>query len=335
MKIPRTKQRFDLSRRDFLAATGAFGLSTWAGSSWAESKTAATVIDEPWARIDKVGEGVWAVMSKPLDGHFETVCNGGIVAGRERTLVFEGFNREEGSKWVAEQAKKLTGRLPTDVVVSHFHSDHNAGLTGFALAGETPRVHMTSKTLELIRQTEAAAESPPDEARQQLLATTVLMGVNRSLDLGGRIVKLRTRQGHTPSDVTVEIDDPSVVFWGDLLWIGMFPNYMHATPSQLTRTVAGTVREQPTVNVTGHGPLASPADVRQYRALLDHVENAARSAHQKGQTAAEAGAAYRLPESISDWVFFTDDFAPNAMAAWYRELDGPEPETAPGAKSTG
>ncbi len=81
-----------------------------------------------------------------------------------------------------------------------------------------------------------------------------------------------------------------------------------------------TPQRQRFVTVLGTDDRA--ADIRQYRALLDHVESAARLAHQKGQTAAEAGAAYRLPESISEWVFFTDDFAPNAIAAWYRELGG-------------
>ena len=32
-------------------------------------------------------------------------------------------------------------------------------------------------------------------------------------------------------DVTIELEDPSVVFYGDLLWNRMFPNYRDTMPT--------------------------------------------------------------------------------------------------------
>ncbi len=40
-----------------------------------------------------------------------------------------------------------------------------------------------------------------------------------------------------PSDVSIEVDDPSLVFCGNLVWNGMFPNYVDAAPSALTPSV--------------------------------------------------------------------------------------------------
>ena len=57
------------------------------------------------------------------------------------------------------------------------------------------------------------------------------------LDVGGRKVHLHPRAGHTASDLTIELQDPSVVFCGDLVWNAMFPNYVDATPSRLTQAV--------------------------------------------------------------------------------------------------
>ena len=41
-----------------------------------------------------------------------TFSNGGLVAGRDGVLAVEGFASEEGSGWLAEEARRLTGRRP-------------------------------------------------------------------------------------------------------------------------------------------------------------------------------------------------------------------------------
>ena len=52
--------------------------------------------------------------------------------------------------------------------------------------------------------------------------------------------------------------------------------------------------------------------------MLDEIERAARAAHARGQTAAEAGAAYALPASLGEWVLFNKVFYERAFTAWYR-----------------
>jgi glyoxylase-like metal-dependent hydrolase (beta-lactamase superfamily II) len=141
-----------------------------------------------------------------------------------------------------------------------------------------------------------------------------------SVDLGGRTVRIRPRNGHTPSDVTVELDEPSIVWCGDLVWNGMFPNYRDATPSQLSRAVRALERQRDTVYVPGHGALAGRDDYERYRRVIDDVERAARRAIERGTPAATGAGEYRLPASLGEWIMFSPRYFEVAFTAWEREL---------------
>lgn len=308
-----------LAMGSLLGLQGLFGAGL--GRAFAAETEGRTVAREEWARIDKLGDGLWSVISNPQSGNFLTTCNGGIVAGKDRVLVVEGFMGPDGAAWVAEQAHQLTGKWPTDVVISHYHGDHINGLAGFFKKGSEARVWVTDHTRKRAIET-AEQRNRPDAKRREMLENADPLPTDRvtRVDLGGREVTLHPRAGHTGSDVTVEIEDPSTVFWGDLLWVGMFPNYMDAVPSQLAKTVRGTVRKRTTHNITGHGPVAGPEAIQVYLDLLDHVEQAARRSFEKGQSAADAAKAYKLPAESADWHLFRDTFIETAISAWHREL---------------
>jgi glyoxylase-like metal-dependent hydrolase (beta-lactamase superfamily II) len=142
------------------------------------------------------------------------------------------------------------------------------------------------------------------------------------LDLGGRSVRVIPRSGHTASDVSLEIDDPPVVFCGDLFWNAMFPNYVDAMPTTLAASVRALRRSGETVYVPGHGAVGRRTEYDRYAAMLDVVEQAARGAHEHGLSAAQAAEAFALPPSLGEWVLFNTAFFQRAFEAWYRELDG-------------
>jgi glyoxylase-like metal-dependent hydrolase (beta-lactamase superfamily II) len=222
---------------------------------------------------------------------------------------------------MAQQSRELTGRWPTHVVLTHFHGDHANGVEGYG-AEQAPDVLATETTRDLISEADAdrgvAAHSP----RSSMLADVVIINPSSatSIDLGGRTVHLVPREGHTPSDVTVEIDEPSVVWCGDLVWNQMFPNYRDAIPSRLSRDVRALVRDPGTVYVPGHGPVADATDLDRYIELIDDVEAAARVAHERGIPATEAAESYSVPESLGEWVMFSPRYYEVALSAWEREL---------------
>lgn len=316
-----------LSRRDFVARAGAscaahlalvgLALPAWrVAAPWRPLGPVAA--REPFGALERVAEGVWALVSTPFGGDRTTLSNGGLVAGRAGVLAIEGFNRPEGARWLAERARELTGRWPTHVVATHFHADHANGLPGYRdPAGGRCAVHVTAATRDA-----ALRNAPPDPERDAVLRDAVVLAPDQetTLDLGGRTVRLRPRAGHTASDVVVAVDDAAVTFGGDLLWNAIFPNYVDTTPSRLgaeARAIRGDGRG---IYVPGHGPVARAADVDRYLAVLDVVERAARSAHAAGRPAAEAAAAFALPAALGEWTLFGRVFHERAFTAWYREL---------------
>ncbi len=318
------------NRRDFLRQSSCsawlMGLAAISPvgirSAFAQSATRKIVTKAKWARVEQVAEGVWAAISTPFETRdFTTVSNGGIIAGKDRVLVVEAFNKPEGAKWLAEQARELTGKWPTDVVVTHYHADHSAGAIGYKTDSTDTQLWLTKQTTSLIKTKNKRGGKEP-----QLLTRIKQIDATKPtrIDLGGRTVELRSRVGHTPSDVTIELKDPDVVFCGDLFFNKLVPNYMDAQPTRLKKTVASFKREKETLYVPGHGAVATPKDLSIYREFLDAMEDAALTAHKSGTDAKAAAAEFKLPKEFEKWYIFSPQVIPRAFAAWYRELDGPK-----------
>jgi glyoxylase-like metal-dependent hydrolase (beta-lactamase superfamily II) len=290
---------------------------------WARQPVGQVVAQEPWGSLERISDGIWALISTPLEDR-TTLCNGGIVAGRDGVLVVESFGSPAGARWMAEQAERLTGSRPTHVVLTHYHGDHCGGISGFAGEGGTgpPALRLTETTRRLIRDSDSRREGGVSPLRIELLDGAEALDPDRvtSVDLGGRSVRVVPRDGHTASDVTIEVEDPSVVFCGDLVWNEMFPNYVDTLPSALSVSLRALLRDRSTVYVPGHGPLADDAALGRYLLVLDDVEAAARRAHGLGMSPAEAAEEYRLPQEVGEWLLFNPAYFERALAAWEREL---------------
>ena len=289
---------------------------------WAARPRGRVVAQEPWGHLEQVAEGVWALVSTPLEDR-TTLCNGGIIAGSEGVVLVESFASNEGAAWMAGQAQRLTGRWPTHAVVTHYHGDHSGGIAGLQGADVTS-LRLTAATRDLVSASDARRDGGPPPARVQVLADAqILDGTsNTEIDLGGRRVRVVPRSGHTDSDVTVELDEPSVVFCGDLVWNEMFPNYVDAVPTALSVSVRELSRDGETTYVPGHGPLADGEALDRFVVILDHVERAARDAFARGVPAARAAEEFRLPESAGEWFLFNPAYFERALLAWERELSG-------------
>jgi glyoxylase-like metal-dependent hydrolase (beta-lactamase superfamily II) len=319
-----------LSRRDFLSRSGSCAAHIALAASlsprllrdaWARAPLGPVVAREPFGNLERVAEGIWALISTPLGGDRTTLSNGGIVAGRSAVLAIEGFNQPQGALWLATKARELAGRWPTHVAITHYHADHANGVAGYLAPGEVhPSLRATERTRALVLE----RNQPSDAARAAALAEAVLLSPTQptSLDLGGRTVRIIPRAGHTESDVSVEIDDPSVVFAGDLFWNAMFPNYVDAIPTRLSASVRALRRSRLTTYVPGHGALGRDADYDRYISMIDDVEVHARAAHARGITAAAAAASYAIPASLGEWTLFNKAFFERAFTAWNRELAG-------------
>ncbi len=328
-----TRRRFlnrSLVGAGLLAAASRSGLAIHPAQG--RSPFGEVVAETPFARVEKLAEGVWAVISTPFKpqggfGDMTTVCNGGFMAGSQGVLVVDTFQRPAGAAWVAEQALRLTGKHPTHVVITHFHADHSGGTAGFQLGAEGPEILATETTRRLIwerYQTPRSREGEkiPRVSMRYLAPTSVIPDATQGLeiDLGGRSVRIELRSGHTPSDLTVMVDDPPIVFDGDLVWKDIVPNFRDSTPSMLWRTCRELLADPETIHVAGHGDAARTKDLGDYLVLLEVLEKAARQAHASGKSASQAAAGFKPPQSLKSWILPNPAQYRIGFEAWYREL---------------
>lgn len=328
-----------VNRRGFLGASigcgaylamalGAAPLMT--RRAFAQQPKGESLLETKFARVEKLADGVWAVVSVTTKGDYTTVSNGGIVAGKDSVLCIEGFNTPAGGRWINQLAKELTGRWPDYVVLTHLHGDHSNGLEGYLRQDGGPRIISTATTRQLMAERAATVNAEPDELGlinsniKTVLPDAVIRNrdIRLTIDLGGRTLVLHQRAGHTPSDLTVHVDDPRVVFTGDLVFNGLFPFYGDAIPSRWIEALGNLMKDDQSVFVPGHGSIASHADLTPYMELMRHTADAAKRAFEKGVPASEAWEQYKIPESMGQWAKFRPDVYRFAFEAWEKELRG-------------
>ena len=294
----------------------------------------------PFGRIEKIADGVWALVSTPFTdkgtaGDLSTHSNGGLIVGKDRILAIDSYRTPAGARYMAEACKFLTGRLPTHIVNTHFHFDHLGGTRGLMDALDAPEVIMTQTTRELAFSTYVKTQKTPDSDLS--ISTLQKWGGNLTdasmiitdeskpfpLDLGGRVVNIIPMSGHTGSDLVVEDPESGTVFGGDLIWDGIFPNFMSSSPTQWQDSVAKILKEKKRTIVPGHGGIqkSDSADLQRYPILLGEIKAHALDAFKKGIPSEKAAQDLQLPDSVGDYQYFRKGFHEIAMAAWYRELE--------------
>lgn len=324
------------SRRDLIkgalgcGAYVAFSLSALGSNNvaFAAEKDDDTVIKKPFARVEKLSERVWAVVATPAGGA-EVVSNSGIIHGKDGVLVIDACISPAGSQFIAEAAKQLTGSYPTHVVVTHYHYDHTNGLIGYLLKNPNVKLISSKKTRNLICDWYKNEGSFEGEEQGSLLyggrhfvvpSHIIADEDNTSIDLGGVKVNLISRFGHTPSDITVEIDSPRIVWCGDLVFNGLFPYYGDAIPTELSKSCHALLSDSSAIYVPGHGSVSNNKLLKPYLELIDHVGEAAQKAIKKGVPADEAWKEYQVPASLGEWAKFRPDVYRFAFEAWEREI---------------
>ena len=312
-----------MQRREFLrdSASCAAHLALWGmlapsalRARFAARPAGPPVRVEPWGRVEQVAEGVWAIISTPLNqdpDNRRTLCNGGIVAGRNGVAIIEGFASDGGAQWVSTLARELTGRSPTHVILSHYHGDHAGGLAGHVGETTAPAFITTEVTRGRL--------TPGGKPATTLQQARLVGDSPEIIDLGGRKLTITPRSGHTSSDLSIAVEDPRVIFFGDLLWNGMFPNYRDAIPSRLSKSVRELVHEN-AIRIPGHGAVPTASETAHYVAVIDLVEMTARHAIESGTPIETAAAEMKIPADLGEWTLFNPAYYQTALRAWEKEL---------------
>src|SRR5437879_5297856 len=313
------------SRRRFLAKSSYFGamvaaaklvpMPALAAELAEDSRVSQTpIVDKGFASVRKIGEGLYPTISDPSKG-FQTVCNGGLLVGKDGALLIEGFISVAGAAFQMD-ALRMVSQVPVKGALdTHYHFDHSMGNAFYGANGIPLWAHANAakrivESYGVLQGADKAAfvgplekavkEAKTETARkhhEDYLAhvttvfdvsnSTVLALTNRPIDpaklpmkvdLGGVTAVIESYPGHSGTDVILRVPEQNVVYAGDLLFSNMYPVTFdtQATVSGWRQTLKTFASwNKDTVFVPGHGPICGQEGVALSRALVDDIDDKA------------------------------------------------------------
>jgi cyclase len=274
--------------------------------------------------IKKVGDGVYAAISPDRS---KAGSNAGFIIGSNGVLVVDTFVGLDPAKELLAEIRKVTNLPIRYVVNTHYHLDHTGGNAVFAEAGATILAHrnvrswLRTENLKFFGPT----PKPEDKARVEALVLPDMVYSDAvDLYLGTRLIQVRYMLGHTGGDSVVLVPDANVVFGGDLVWQHHLPNLIDASTQPWIQTLDKLLAEHPSATfVSGHGDLATAADVRDFRDYLYALRVDVAKAQADGKSGQELvdSVTAVLKEKYGQWGFF-DHFIGRDIQQTADELAG-------------
>jgi cyclase len=213
-----------------------------------------------------------------------------------RTYMLEGFGGnttvavgEDGVIMVDGQFMQMHDKLKAAIaavsqqpvrflVNTHYHRDHVGGNVPFSKDGAVVVAHENVRKRLADGATMAVPEVKYAPAPEEALpAMTHKDGM--TLQVKGRAAQLKhPLNAHTDGDTFVYFADANVLSTGDTVAMGRYPNIDFANGGTLKGTIAASdaylsLANDNTKIVPGHGPLATNAQLAEYRAMLATVRD--------------------------------------------------------------
>jgi cyclase len=257
--------------------------------------------------VKKIGEGVYAAVSPD---HSKAGSNAGFIVGGNGVAVVDTFADDGSAKELLAEIRKVTDLPIRYVVNTHYHLDHTGGNAVFAQAGATILAHRNVRPWLRTENLKFFGPTPKAEYKAMVESLTLPdMVYTDAVDLylGSRLVQVRYMPGHTGGDSVVFVPDANVVFGGDLVWQKHLPNLIDASTQPWIETLDKLLAEHPAATfVSGHGDVATVADVQNFRGYLQTLRDdvgKAQSEGKSGQSLLESVSA-QLKAQYGQWGFF-------------------------------
>lgn len=231
--------------------------------------------------------------------------NMGISVGPDATLLIDTQFAPLTAR-IDEAVKSLAQKPLTLVLNTHWHSDHTGGNTNMGKAGVTIIAHEnvrrrleTPQFIEFMRRTDAAL---PKEG-----LPTVTFKQDMTFHLNGEeLYVFHVPRAHTDGDAIAHFKGSNVLHMGDLYFNGFYPFIDYSsggTPDGLIAAIdrAIAIADDKTKIIPGHGPLATKADMIQYRAMLAGTVGKIKELIKQGKTLEQAIEAKPTAEFDERW----------------------------------
>lgn len=280
--------------------------------------------DAPDFTVKQIGQGVYAAVSSDDS---KAGSNAGFIIGTNGVVVVDTFTTTDSAKEFLAEIRKVTSLPIRYVIDTHYHLDHTGGNAVFAEAGATI---LAQRNLYPWLRTEnlkffGPSPKPEEKAQVESLALPdVVYSDAVDLHLGARLVQVRYMLGHTGGDSVVIVPDANVVFGGDLVWQKHLPNLIDASTEPWIQTLDKLLQEHPSATfVSGHGDVATAADVRDFRGYLTILRAEVANAQRNGKSEKDLveSVTVTLKEKYGQWGFF-DYFASSNIQQTADELAG-------------
>lgn len=274
-------------------------------------------------RVEQVSSGVYAYIQP--DGSW-FLNNTGFLVGRKGIVSIDTTSTERRTRAYLEAIGRITNQPVRILINTHHHGDHTHGNCLLPLATIVGHPLCRDEILRSSFPPPGGIWSAVDWGDLQLEPPFVTFEDRLTVWVDNLRVELHAvpTPAHTTNDVVVWIPERSVLFTGDLLFVG-------GTPFVPMGSVIGSLRALEWLRdfgaqtlVPGHGPVSRPAAIDDIEAYLRFVQDAARTGKAAGLMPLELARQTDLG-AFADWAD-KERIVGNLHRA-YAELDG----AAPGA----
>ena len=274
----------------------------------------------PPITIKQLKPNVWAA----LGGAGGNVT---IIVGQTSVIVVDAKQTEPGAKDLLAEIAKLTPKPVKTAIITHSDGDHVNGLVAFP-AGTKIIAHENNKKEQETALAAGGRGAPPADK----LPNQVVTRTKENLTIDG--VKLELHHyapAHTSGDLIVYLPDQKICSTGDIVVMNRAddnPN-VHFEKNGSTEgwleSVKGMVALNADVYVTGHGDVATKADLQRKLNATTERRNKIAAMIKEGKTLDEIKAA--LPDAPAPGAQARAGAPPAAAAAGGGGRGGPAPLT--------
>lgn len=240
-----------------------------------------------------IGDGIWMVpgANEGLESaNGGAIANSIIMASDAGAIVVDSGPSLGFGLALAALAKRVTGRSPARVYITHLHPDHSFGSAAFAGAG----IHALPATRTDLERDGAGFSDAMYRLLHGWMAGTELVLPQAivpegAVTFGGRTLTLLALSGHSAGDLAILDEASETLIAGDLVFHDRAPTTPHADLAQWHAALGRLAAFPHRQCVPGHGPLdRSGAAIAQTCDWLEWLESSLREAVASGLDMAEA-----------------------------------------------
>jgi cyclase len=238
-------------------------------------------------KVEEVSEGVFAYIQP--DGSW-FINNMGFLVGRDGVVSIDTSSTERRTRAYLEAIAHVTDRPVRTLINTHHHPDHTHGNCFLPLASTIGHPLCREEILRTPLGPLAAVFQPVEWGDVRPAPPFVTFDDHLTVwvdDLRVELYAIGT-PAHTTNDVIAWIPERSVLFTGDLVFVG-------GSPFVLAGSVAGSLAALERLRsfgartlIPGHGPVSGPEVIDDARDYLQFLQRTAENARAAGLSPLEA-----------------------------------------------